>query len=290
MTTLLIDNHDSNTFNLFQLLAVVEGAEPVVVRNDEADWAPLRAERFDRCVISAGPGRPDRPRDFGLSRGALGAGRAAGARRLPRPPGPRARPRRRASARRRSRCTAAAAASTTTDSELFRGIPQGFLAVRYHSLVGARAAPRRARGRSPARRSGTVMALRHRERPHWGVQFHPESVQTEFGRAAARATSAALARSRRAGAPPPAGRPAAARAGAATAAGEQAAAARARGAHGAPPARSPRRAFVGLFGAEPNAFWLDSAATARGWRASRTWARAAVRCRPCSATTWPPPS
>src|ERR1700726_4603774 len=71
MTTLLIDNHDSNTFNLFQLLAVVEGREPVVVRNDEADWAALRAERFSQCVISAGPGRPDRPRDFGLSRSAL---------------------------------------------------------------------------------------------------------------------------------------------------------------------------------------------------------------------------
>ena len=114
MTTLLIDNHDSNTFNLFQLLAVVEGREPVVVRNDEADWAALRAERFSRCVISAGPGRPDRPRDFGLSRGALAAGRAAGARRVPRPPGPRARPRRRGRRRAASRCTAAAAASTTT--------------------------------------------------------------------------------------------------------------------------------------------------------------------------------
>ena len=73
MTTLLIDNHDSNTFNLFQLLGVVEGREPLVVRNDEADWTALRPERFSKVVISAGAGRPDRPRDFGLSRGALAA-------------------------------------------------------------------------------------------------------------------------------------------------------------------------------------------------------------------------
>jgi para-aminobenzoate synthetase/4-amino-4-deoxychorismate lyase len=43
LTTLLIDNHDSNTFNLFQLLALVEGCEPVVVRNDETDWSALDA-------------------------------------------------------------------------------------------------------------------------------------------------------------------------------------------------------------------------------------------------------
>ena len=69
LSTLLIDNHDSNTFNLFQLLALVEGHEPVVVRNDEADMPAL--EQFSRCVISAGPGHPDRPRDFGVSRIAL---------------------------------------------------------------------------------------------------------------------------------------------------------------------------------------------------------------------------
>ena len=71
MSTLLIDNHDSNTYNLFQLLAVIEGTEPVVVRNDEARWAQIDVGRFDRCVISPGPGRPDEPRDFGLSRAAL---------------------------------------------------------------------------------------------------------------------------------------------------------------------------------------------------------------------------
>ena len=73
MPTLLIDNHDSNTFTLFQLLAQLEEREPVVVRNDEDGWEDIDLRRFSKIVISAGPGRPERPRDFGLSSGALAA-------------------------------------------------------------------------------------------------------------------------------------------------------------------------------------------------------------------------
>ncbi len=256
MTTLLIDNHDSNTFNLFQLLAVVEGAEPVVVRNDETDWASLRAERFTRCVISAGPGRPDRPRDFGLSLGALAEaelpvlGVCLGLQGLVLAHGGEVDAAPRPMHGRRSRIY-------HEDPELFRGIPQGFLAVRYHSLSAREPLP--AALEATARTaSGTVMAVRHRERPHWGVQFHPESVQTEFGERLLE-NFCRLARSRRAGARrPPAARPPLARA------------------LPPPPASKPRRrlelvvrsvrrppdpetAFVRLFGAEPNAFWLDSA-------------------------------
>ena len=179
MTTLLIDNHDSNTFNLFQLLALVEGREPVVVRNDEAAWAELEPERFSRCVISAGPGRPDRRRDFGLSRSALAQaqlpvlGVCLGHQGLALAHGGEVGAARRPMHGRASRIF-------HDGSELFRDIPQGFLAVRYHSLCVAEPLP-------PALEvlartaSGTVMAVRHRRRPHWGVQFHPESVATEWG-------------------------------------------------------------------------------------------------------------
>src|SRR4029079_13020569 len=66
MLTLLIDHYDSFTYNLFQLLASVNGREPLVVRNDEASWAELEQLDFDNVVISPGPGRPERAGDFGV--------------------------------------------------------------------------------------------------------------------------------------------------------------------------------------------------------------------------------
>ena len=67
MRTLLIDNYDSYTFNLFHLLGEVNGEEPIVVRNDELSWDELAALDPDNIVISPGPGRPEHPRDAGVS-------------------------------------------------------------------------------------------------------------------------------------------------------------------------------------------------------------------------------
>ena len=64
LRTLLIDNHDSFTFNLFQLLAEVNGEEPVVVPHDPPRMPDLDA--FDNVVISPGPGRPEVAEDFGI--------------------------------------------------------------------------------------------------------------------------------------------------------------------------------------------------------------------------------
>jgi para-aminobenzoate synthetase len=265
MATLLIDNHDSFTFNLFHLLAAVEGREPVVVRNNEAQWAQLRRERFERCVISPGAGRPDRPRDFGLSAAALaepelpvlgiclghqGLALSAGGEvgRVPPMHG------------RRSPIH-------HDGSELFDGIPQGFLAVRYHSLAVREPLPAALAAIARAA-DGTVMALRHRQRPHWGVQFHPESIESEWGERLIGNFIAAAARRRAAHGP------------ARTTAGSQTAPrrrarglARGRGSGGGRlelALRSVSRpvdaetAFVGLFGSEPNAFWLDSSRAGTG--------------------------
>jgi len=253
LATLLIDNHDSNTFNLFQLLAVVEGREPVVVANDEADWPALAAEGFSRCVISAGPGRPDRPRDFGVSRSVLTAaelpvlGVCLGHQGLVLAHGGELGPAPTPMHGRRSRIY-------HDDSQLFEGIPQGFLAVRYHSLCVREPLPGALEvlARTSA---GTVMAVRHRERPHWGVQFHPESVATEWG-ARLLGNFCRVRGPRRAGARAPARRVCAPPA----------------------PARRPlelvvrsvdrppeaETAFVRLYGDAPNAFWLDSARHDRG--------------------------
>src|SRR5689334_15159125 len=74
--TLLIDNYDSYTFNLFQLLAEVNGVEPCVVRNDGVSWEELRHWGFGNVVISPGPGHPARDRDFGVCREVIRSGEA----------------------------------------------------------------------------------------------------------------------------------------------------------------------------------------------------------------------
>jgi len=177
--TLLIDNHDSFTYNLFQLLAEVNGEEPTVVRNDEATWEELEALGCDNVVISPGPGRPERETDFGVCTEVI----------------------RRASVPLLGVCLghqglATAYGGTVSlapepvhgrlgtvvhdGSPLFAGIPRKFEAVRYHSLCAVEPLPAELKPIAWAS-DGVLMALEHRERPLWGVQFHPESVCTGHG-------------------------------------------------------------------------------------------------------------
>src|ERR1039457_3505934 len=66
MSTLLIDNYDSYTYNVSHLLAAASGEEPIVIQNDMVSWRALSRWDFDAIVLSPGPGRPDRWHDFGV--------------------------------------------------------------------------------------------------------------------------------------------------------------------------------------------------------------------------------
>jgi para-aminobenzoate synthetase len=179
MSTLLIDNYDSYTYNVFHLLAAVAGEEPIVVHNDMVSWKALSRWDFDAIVLSPGPGRPQRWHDFGVCAdilrysqtpvlgiclghqgiGDLLSGEVGAAPMVMHG--------------RRSRVY-------HDDSGLFAGIPQGFSVVRYHSLAVTGLG---ADGRVTAwTNDGVVMGIEHRKRPLYGVQFHPESVATEHGR------------------------------------------------------------------------------------------------------------
>jgi para-aminobenzoate synthetase len=182
MYTLLIDNYDSFTYNLYQLISEVNGVEPTVVRNDEVDdLAQLDLGLFDNVVISPGPGRPDVARDVGISAAVIGAtdlpllgvclghqGIVVAADGIVTP--------------------APAARHGYLDhiehdgSDLFAGLPQGFTAVRYHSLCAQRPLPDSLEITAVAA-DGVIMGVRHRDRPQWGVQFHPESIASEYGAA-----------------------------------------------------------------------------------------------------------
>src|SRR4051794_21478560 len=179
MRTLLIDNYDSYTFNLFHLLGEVNGTEPVVVRNDERPWEELAALGADNVVISPGPGRPEHPRDVGVSLDALlraetpVLGVCLGHQALARVAG--------GTVEHAHEVMHGRLSPIHHDaSALFAGIPQGFLAVRYHSLVvGSVPAELRVTAWTPG---GVIRGLEHRTRPLFGVRFHPESVSPRHGR------------------------------------------------------------------------------------------------------------
>lgn len=180
MRTLLIDNYDSFTFNLFQLLAAVNRAEPIVVRNDEAGWAQLKNLDFDNIVISPGPGRPEHEKDFGVCKAAVEAaevpllGVCLGHQGLAHFCGS-------AVVHAPEVMHGRLSAVFHDESPLFAEIPQGFQAVRYHSLCVAQPVPD-CLDVTAWTADGVVMGLAHRDRPLWGVQFHPESICTNDGR------------------------------------------------------------------------------------------------------------
>jgi para-aminobenzoate synthetase len=178
MRTLLIDNHDSYTYNVFHLLAGVSGEEPIVVDNDAVSWRALSRWDFDAIVLSPGPGSPERWHDFcvcndilryseipvlGICLGHQGLGHLLNGKVSSAPE---------AMHGRLSRIH-------HSDDGLFAGIPQDFPVVRYHSLQITDMGPD---GEITAwADDGVVMGIEHRRRPMWGVQFHPESVATEHG-------------------------------------------------------------------------------------------------------------
>lgn len=180
MKALLLDNHDSFTFNLYQLIAEITGVPPLVAANDALSWEDIGGLDVDAIVISPGPGHPERARDFGICASAIrngdlptlgvclghqGIASVFGGKvvRAPEPVHGRV------------------SAIYHSGDDLFDSVPQGFGAVRYHSLMVARPLPDELE-ETASTEDGIVMALRHRTRPLWGVQFHPESICTEYGR------------------------------------------------------------------------------------------------------------
>ena len=179
MHVVIVDNHDSFTYNLFDLVGQVTGTPPTVVANDAFTLDVLRRMAPDAVVISPGPGHPGRPRDFGVCTdvitrlgvpvlgvclGHQGIAHALGATvgHAPEPMHGRT------------------SAILHDGLDVFAGIPSGFRAVRYHSLVVTGEVPEELVVNAWTA-DGLPMAVRHRALPLRGVQFHPESVLSEHG-------------------------------------------------------------------------------------------------------------
>ena len=179
MRVLMIDNYDSFTYNLVQFLGEL-GAELEVVRNDKASVDDLLDRRPDRVVVSPGPCTPNEAgislevvRRFpeagipllGVCLGHQALAQAFGGHVIRHEP--------------------IHGKTTTIEHDgrtIFEGLPSPLTAGRYHSLVVDPSTLPDCFEVS-ARGGGVLMAIRHRELPAEGVQFHPESVLTDEGMA-----------------------------------------------------------------------------------------------------------
>lgn len=174
---LVIDNYDSFTYNLVQLLGVLQG--PVEVRRNDAITAEgIQALRPDCLVLSPGPGNPDQAGNLldivrgcrnlptlGVCLGHQAIAQAFGARVVPAP----------------SLVHGKASPVHHEGHPLFAGLSNPFQAGRYHSLVvESDSLPPALRPIAHAA-DGELMALAHVELPLVGLQFHPESVLTPQG-------------------------------------------------------------------------------------------------------------
>ena len=174
---LVIDNYDSFVFNLVQYLAQL-GAQTTVVRNDQVEAS--EAAKYDGVLISPGPGTPDKAGVsiamikycaensiplFGVCLGHQAIGEAFGAT--------------------VSRAPELLHGKTSQVNHngvgVMKNLPTPFTATRYHSLAVERDTVPAELEITGSTESGVVMSLRHRSLPIEGVQFHPESVLTEYG-------------------------------------------------------------------------------------------------------------
>lgn len=182
--TLLIDNYDSYTYNIWQQVAEINGIEPIVIHNNAfSSWPEMlqNLPDFDNIIISPGPGRPENSNDFGLCKAAIeqgnmpllgvclghqGMGWLYGGKVIKAPTPMHGR---------KSRIF-------HNGKGLFENIPNGFEVVRYHSLLVDQLPSSSPLLPTAWTSDSLLMGVEHTTRPQYGVQFHPESVSTEYGK------------------------------------------------------------------------------------------------------------
>jgi anthranilate synthase/aminodeoxychorismate synthase-like glutamine amidotransferase len=186
MSILIIDNFDSFTFNLFQLLSVLTDEEVVVKRNNALDLPAIKAMEPTAIVLSPGPGHPANDRDFGVCRAVLESAHELKTKVLgiclghqgmvqhlggnvikaPKPVHGKM-----------------SELRILKESPIFRGIQAGCKVMRYHSLVAQRdAIPASLEIIADESIDELVLAVQSKDQRMFGLQFHPESIGTAEGK------------------------------------------------------------------------------------------------------------
>ncbi len=178
MTVLVLDNYDSFTYNLVQMIGQL-GIAMVIKRNNQITLEEAEAINPNRIVISPGPGTPEKAgiskqliKHFGDTIPILGV--CLGHQCLAEAFGGKVQ---------RAAKPVHGKVSTIYHQQkgIFRGIPDPFKATRYHSLIVSRENLPEQFSIIAETAEGEIMALKHQDHPLWGLQFHPESILTKEG-------------------------------------------------------------------------------------------------------------
>lgn len=183
MKVLVIDNYDSFVYNLVQYIGE-QGAKPVVYRNDELTYKEAESLKPDRIVISPGPGSPEYEQYFGVCSKIISEmgkkiptlGVCLGHQGIYFCFG--------GEIRRAKGLVHGKTSEIEHDKKgIFKDIPSPFTATRYHSLVcEVESLPDCLEVTALSLDDSEIMSVRHRNYPIVGIQFHPESILTEYGK------------------------------------------------------------------------------------------------------------
>lgn len=184
MKTLIIDNFDSFTYNLYQYVAELDG-NPIVYRNNAISLKDIGCGGYTHIIISPGPGRPEKKKDFGICGSVIKkfAGRipilgvclghqgiihAFGGKII----------------RAKTPMHGKRSIILVKNSDaLFKGLPEKIEGMRYHSLIAEKCSlPEDLKITAQTKQDKIIMGVAHKSFPLFGVQFHPESIGTKFGK------------------------------------------------------------------------------------------------------------
>lgn len=182
MRTVILDNYDSFTFNLYQYIGELD-ERPLVFRNDQISFEDLVTLRPDRIVLSPGPGSPEDPAYFGICKrvilelgrdvpllgvclGHQGIIHAFGGH----------------IGRARQVMHGKTSTIVNDGKGVFIGLPRSIEVMRYHSLAGDPDTLPNCLEITATTADGVIMGVRHRSYPIEGIQFHPESIGTPAGK------------------------------------------------------------------------------------------------------------
>lgn len=179
MKILVIDNYDSFTYNLVQMIGVFN-CKMIIKRNDEITIKDIKNMRPDKILISPGPGRPEDSKIsleiikvlgnqtpiLGVCLGHQAIGFCYGGNVI----------------KADQLMHGKISKITHNNKSIFIGVPQHFEATRYHSLVIEKKSLPNCLEITATSEDGTIMGVKHKELPVEGIQFHPESILTKEGK------------------------------------------------------------------------------------------------------------